>query len=59
MPFEVSLKFHTLNQGDSLENLEFYVRDLKGHYLLEREDQNCCSLHFWDKNYAEAAQKKL
>jgi hypothetical protein len=55
MPFEVSLKFHTLNQGDSLENLEFYVRDLKGHYLLEREDQNCCSLHFWDKNYAEAA----
>lgn len=59
LPFEASLRFFNLTDFDSLDELESLLKDYEGHFYIEKVYDKNIMVHFWEKEYAESAVKKL
>ncbi|EGR34085.1 transcription factor family protein, putative [Ichthyophthirius multifiliis] len=59
-PFQVSIRFiGVLAKNDpNFEQLDYILKDVQKEFYVEKEDRSIV-VHFWDKQVAEVAQKKL
>ncbi|KAL4450898.1 hypothetical protein ABPG74_011740 [Tetrahymena malaccensis] len=59
LPFEASIKFiNNIRDDPNYHILENILRDFAKEYYVEKEDRQLV-IHFWEKNKAEMASKKL
>ena len=59
LPFEASLRFFNLSDFDSLTDLENLLSEYSSRCYIEKLLDRNVVVHFWEKNYAEGAMKKL
>jgi len=59
LPFEATIKFFNVQQTDSIDELEFLIKEFEGEYYLERNELRQIMLHFWSKPIAEEALTRL
>jgi transcriptional repressor NF-X1 len=59
LPFEATLKFHSLTSYDSSEELEGILKEYEGSYYIERIAEKNILVHFWTVGGAKEAIKTL
>jgi len=59
LPFDATIRFINLTKFDTIEDLNYILKDYLGLFYAERIDAKVLLLHFWENNHAENAVKRL
>ena len=59
LPFEVTMHFTATNKNDALKDLDKHLLEYQNEYYIERDEKGYIIAHFWEKDQADLAGKKL